>query len=364
MKNRREVIQTAALSLAGLSTWTADASSILKDFYPPVTPRSLVFPRDYGSHTDFRTEWWYLTGWLWKGDEAFGFQLTFFRSRTHHSSHNPSRLAPQQLLFAHAALARADKNVFLNASRSGRLGSTLLRAETANTDLQMEDWYLRRIQRGQEDFYEGNFSAQGFSLTFEAKASKPPILRGRGGFSQKGPQSEEASYYYSRAPLSVTAKVQLDSKPFATQGQAWLDHEWSSQLLMPGAVGWDWLGINLLDGGTLMAFQMRNNKSEPLYGHVDARDSNGVPLKRWNGLKWLPQKKWRSKSLIEYPIPMDLEVGSVLYRLVPLILAQEVDARSSTGGYYWEGAVSLMQGERLLGHGYLELTGYGEPLQM
>lgn len=61
---------------------------------------------------------------------------------------------------------------------------------------------------------------------------------------------------------------------------------------------------------------------------------------------------------------MDLVVGNQNFRLVPLILAQEVDARTSTGGFYWEGAVSLMQEERLLGHGYLELTGYGAPLRI
>jgi predicted secreted hydrolase len=61
---------------------------------------------------------------------------------------------------------------------------------------------------------------------------------------------------------------------------------------------------------------------------------------------------------------MDLWVGDKRYSLVPLMLGQEVDARASTGGFYWEGAVSLMQGERLLGHGYLELTGYGAPLKI
>ena len=25
---------------------------------------SLNFPRDYGSHPQFHTEWWYVTGWL------------------------------------------------------------------------------------------------------------------------------------------------------------------------------------------------------------------------------------------------------------------------------------------------------------
>ena len=33
--------------------------------YAAVTPdRPIVFPADYGSHPQFRTEWWYITGWL------------------------------------------------------------------------------------------------------------------------------------------------------------------------------------------------------------------------------------------------------------------------------------------------------------
>ena len=52
--------------------------------YPPVLPgKALVFPQDFGAHPDYRTEWWYITGWLRDaaGVER-GFQLTFFRVRT------------------------------------------------------------------------------------------------------------------------------------------------------------------------------------------------------------------------------------------------------------------------------------------
>jgi predicted secreted hydrolase len=230
--------------------------------------------------------------------------------------------------------------------------------------LQFEDWHLRREQRGAAEIYEGRFVGDGFGMTFEASTQQPVILRGQEGLSQKGPHADQASFYYSRAPLRVNASVQLGKQSQLLEGKAWLDHEWSSQLLMPGAVGWDWLGINLLDGGTLMAFQIRNAKSEPLHAHVDARDRQGRPVKGWSGLRWQKRGSWRSKSLIEYPIPMGLVVGNQSFHLVPLMLAQEVDARSSTGGFYWEGAVSLMQEERLLGHGYLELTGYGAPLRI
>ena len=44
---------------------------------------------------------------------------------------------------------------------------------------------------------------------------------------------------------------------------------------------------------------------------------------------------------------------------------QESDARGSTGTIYWEGAVSAYAADnRLLGRGYLELTGYGSKLRL
>jgi len=362
--NRRYALQTSAFILASLSPWSAHLARADTSFYPPVQPRRLAFPRDHGAHPEFRTEWWYLTGWLGQGPSAIGFQLTFFRSRTQHAPENPSRLAPSQLLFAHAAIAVGQENVFMHANRAGRLNGTSLRASTADTDVQFEDWHLRRVQGNTSETYEGRFTDKDFSLSFEASTAQKVILRGREGLSPKGPKPEQASHYYSRAPLAVHAQLQLGQQKKSLQGQAWLDHEWSSQLMMPGAVGWDWLGINLLDGGTLMAFRIRNKQSESIYDHVDARDREGRPSKTWDGLRWQASGSWRSQSLIDYPIPMNLLVGDDLYRLVPLMLAQEVDARASTGGFYWEGAVSLMKGERLLGQGFLELTGYGAPLRL
>ena len=43
--------------------------------------RTLQFPRDFGSHPDLRTEWWYITGHATAGARVFGYQVTFFRSR-------------------------------------------------------------------------------------------------------------------------------------------------------------------------------------------------------------------------------------------------------------------------------------------
>jgi len=73
MKNRRIAIKTAACLLADLSPWPLVQAAAPKEFYPQVKPRRLVFPRDHGAHADYRTEWWYLTGWLGEGPSALGF---------------------------------------------------------------------------------------------------------------------------------------------------------------------------------------------------------------------------------------------------------------------------------------------------
>ena len=50
--------------LAASGAWAAPATAP-SITYPEVVPGpSLVFPRDHGAHPDFRTEWWYFTGWL------------------------------------------------------------------------------------------------------------------------------------------------------------------------------------------------------------------------------------------------------------------------------------------------------------
>jgi predicted secreted hydrolase len=131
------------------------------------------------------------------------------------------------------------------------------------------------------------------------------------------------------------------------EGSAWLDHEWSSAYMAPEAAGWDWCGINLFDGGSLTAFQMRDRKGGVHYA------SPGTSFKTL--------RKWKSpRTGVEYPVSM--EVNGL--RLEPLMDDQELDSRASTGTIYWEGAVSAFKGDAAVGRGYLELTGYWKPMKL
>ena len=67
--------------LAGWTSGTAPTGS-----WRPAEPGyPWEFPRDYGRHPDYKTEWWYVTGHLFPedaadpSDGALAFQMTFFR---------------------------------------------------------------------------------------------------------------------------------------------------------------------------------------------------------------------------------------------------------------------------------------------
>jgi predicted secreted hydrolase len=305
--------------------------------YPAVVPgKRLAFPRDEGAHPQFRTEWWYVTGWL--GD-AMGFQVTFFRARPQDESDNPSAFNPRQVLFAHAALSDPARGRLVHDERGGREALGLAGAALERTHVWIDDWSLD--QDGEH--YRARVAARDFAFDLSFTASGPPVLQGDRGFSRKGRRPEEASYYYSRPHLIVSGKA--DGRE--VRGTAWLDHEWSSAYLAPEAEGWDWAGINLFDGGSLTAFQMRSKSGGVHYA------SPGVSMK--------PIRWWQSpRTGVRYPVAM--EVSGL--RLEPLMDDQELDSRASTGTVYWEGAVRAFAGSREVGRGYLELTGYWKPMKL
>ncbi len=270
--------------------------------------RRLQFPRDHGAHLAAAIEWWYLTGTLLAADaRRFGFQITFFRARTGLGEESPSRFAPRQLLFAHAALsdlaARAHHHAQRLARWSGDAGAPQAHAALHDTDVVLGDWRLQREDANALSRYRTRFgsgaadSAQGFQLDLQLLAAHPPLLQGEAGFSRKGPQEVNASHYLSEPQLAATGRLTLAGQTLPVQGQAWLDHEWSDSLLHPQAVGWDWVGINLDDGSALTAFQLRRADGTALWAGGSWRDARGRSQAfDADTVRFTPLRTWRSPA--------------------------------------------------------------------
>lgn len=336
-------------------------------FSAVVPDHPLAFPADTGSHPDYRTEWWYATGWLNTPDgKPLGFQITFFRSATGHDTADPSAFAPAQLIIAHVALSDPSTGHLQHDERIARQGFGLAYARPGNTDVKLDAWHMTRAADGH---YGVDVEANGFALHLTLTPTQPPLLQGDHGYSQKGPLPAEASYYYSEPQLHVTGTVARDSassKNASVVGSAWLDHEWSTTSLSPDAVGWDWLGANLDDGSALMAFTVRARDGHKIWAHAVLRDAQGKSISfDPSQVDFVPRRQWRSsRTGTAYPVASSVKTGALDWQLAPLMDEQELDSSQSTGAVYWEGAVTVSKAGHAVGHGYLELTGYDKALKL
>jgi len=316
----------------------------------------LQFPRDEGSHPEFRIEWWYITGWLNEATRPLGFQITFFRARPELKHANPSAFNPRQIMVAHAALSDPSHGRLIHAQRAARDGFALAGADTDRTRVWIDDWRLQQ----EENSYRARILAQEFSLELEFAATQTPLLQGENGFSRKGPAPESASYYYSLPHLKVEGKLTRGGEPLRVAGTAWLDHEWSSQYLEKDATGWDWIGINLSDGAALMAFRMRDRQGSQFWAGGALRRADGsLRVFSPEDIRFTPRREWRSaRTGTNYPVSWVVKAGDLELAIEPLFDDQEHDTRASSGTIYWEGAVRALRGGKPVGRGYLELTGY------
>lgn len=340
---------------------------LLAATFAPVRPGAAMrFPADHGDHPAFRTEWWYVTGWLDTPAGKRGFQITFFRTKPDLgpdiTTDNPSAFVPHQVIFAHAALADPARGRLRHAARIARAGFGLAGAKLGDMDVMVDGWRLYRAADGR---LHAKVSGDGFAFDLAFTPTQSVILQGDAGFSRKGPGAGEASHYYSWPHLKVSGRLIEKGRAVPVTGQAWLDREWSSTLLNPKAVGWDWLGLNMDDGSAVTLFRVRDAKGSSVWAGGSHRSKAGVlTVLKPADVRWQAGGWWQSpRSKARWPVrpTAALKVAGIWRELpvAPMMADQELDSRMSGGPVYWEGAVTVPGGR-----GYLELTGYAAPLKM
>ena len=366
--------------LAQQMPWGLAAAVGAAGWLPPAAhalpARTLVFPRDHGSHPELRTEWWYITGHVQAQGQPWGFQITFFRSRVDGTQQLQSAFAAKHLLFAHAAITDVRGQRLLHDQRIARAGFGVAQASEADTRIRLQDWTLERSNtaRGKPDFAASRYTTRvvgsefGLDLVFDS--TQPVLLQGQQGLSRKGPDAEQASYYYSQPQLAVSGTLQVGNQRMAVTpdtGRAWMDHEWSEALLHPDAQGWDWIGMNLHDGTALTAFRLRRADGTALWAGGSWRPP-GQPVQVFGAqsVAFTPLRWWTSpRSGARYPVQWQVQTPAGTFAVNALLDSQELDSSGSTGAIYWEGLSDLMGATgQPVGRGYLEMTGYAKPLRL
>lgn len=334
---------------------------------------SFRWPADHGSHPEYRNEWWYLTGNLQASSgERFGLHVTFFRSSlTPEPRERGSAWGSSQLYMAHLAISDLDGKRYLHAERFAR-GALGLAGATLASELEpdgvvqvwLRDWRMT-IQGNERPTLtlladapaDDKHPAFGVDLRFDS--SKPVVLNGDRGLSQKGSQEGNASLYYALTRLATKGQLTIGDQRFTITGDCWLDREWSTSALEKGQQGWDWFALQLDDGRDLMLYQLRDADGKP--GPTSSgtlTDAQGHPRHlKLADFTIEPTSSWTSPRGGTYPAAWRLRVPSEKIDLIvrPALADQELVSQLVR---YWEGAV-IVSGSAT-GRGYTELVGYAE----
>ncbi len=365
----------AAASPAAVAPTTAYGFAV------PQAGRRFVFPRDHGSHPDFRIEWWYVTGHLFTAEtpaRRLGFQATFFRQaapRAKAADANPA-FGTDHVYLAHMALVDVQTGTFLHQERLNRAGWDAA-AATETLDLRNGDWSLRLADPADASLtptlvLRGGIDAEAtFALTL--RATKPLVVFGEDGVSRKGADPTAASHYLTFSRLAaegtLTRRTERGSTTVRVTGEAWMDHEISSSQLSAGQVGWDWLSVHLQDGREVMLYRLRlrDGGADPA-STLTWVDRAGATTRA--AFTWDVTERWRSPATgAEYPARIRVTTtdpatgAAVTLAVEPLAAAQELPG--TLGGIpYWEGACRVRDAAgREIGSAYLELTGYAKELK-
>jgi predicted secreted hydrolase len=325
------------------------------------------FPLDHGAHPDYQTEWWYYTGNLKTADgRTFGYQLTFFRrSISDNTAARKSAWASNQVYMAHFALTDPEvkKYSFFETLERGIPGLAGAEGQPVFT-VWLHDWEVKQTGN---DTYHLKASQDSIAIEFDLVDGKGPILQGDRGYSRKGSEPGNASYYYSQTRLKTSGLIRVDDKEYQVTGLSWMDHEFSTSALGRGVIGWDWFSIQLDDETELMLFQLRKEDGsldEYSSGTIIGRDGSTRSLAVAE-FSIKPVETWQSPTTkARYPSGWQISIPSedVQFTVSPTLKDQE-----ATGFFtYWEGSSiinGIKKGNPVSGSGYVELTGYAASMQ-
>ncbi len=335
--------------------------SSASDFALALPGYEFQFPRDHGSHDQYRTEWWYYTGHL-KTDSGrrYGFEVTFFRvGVVPPDVPAQSRWDLRNLALAHLAITDIDRQQFRFAEKLNRASPFTASAAADFLDVCNEGWCATTLR-------DGSWHVVAFhgadSVDLVMHSRRPPAIHGENGVSVKAEGIGYASHYYSMTRLEVSGSVNGQR----CRGTAWMDHEFGSSNLRENQQGWDWFSIQFDNDSELMLYQIRRHDGTPdvsSSGSLITSDGAVIHIRR-DQMRVEPLGHWRSpQSGAIYPMGWRVSVPSfgISVALDPVMRNQELITRGSTNVTYWEGAVDVsgsFGNVAVTGVGYVEMTGY------
>jgi predicted secreted hydrolase len=357
--------------------------------------RALSFPKDHGRHSEYRTEWWYLSGQLRSDDGAeWGYQFTIFRRALERwrdlallslgtCSRSIRRLRTFRRRLANVLESRNCRRInvdgyvghFVITNVKERKfvffqngGSSLFKIAGASDDhlkVWLKEWSM------QEGIGSINAIAgrEGSAIDLELVPQKAAVIHGVEGLAMKGGDAGQASYHYSLPSLKTSGILKWQGTEHRVTGTSWMDREFGTAMFPESVRGWDWFGLMFDNHVEIMLILIRNNDgtlaptSAGTLIHPDGtRQHLGI-----EDFSVEATETWVSPLTgARYPVQWIVAIESTgsRFEVSARIREHELVSGKSTTIDYWEGPVTIsgtVLHQVATGIGHVELVGYCQP---
>jgi predicted secreted hydrolase len=348
--------------------------------------KRISLPEDAGPHEDSNIEWWYFFAFL-NGDRGgrYAVMASFFRvgeleiGKGHYIIHTlidlnrkkrynfssfDSRVKLAMLalyLPFYLLLHPTDKRIL-------RLYKKLLKGEIPTPHKMLETARIKQnpleliygshrmnFIGDDEVAFEVRLKETNSEVELEFTPTKPAALIGGDG-------KPDDLYYYSTTRNSVSGMVKTDSKTENVSGTGWFDHQWGRDYSLVKGSGWDWFGLQLIDGRELLLNQMSPGK--PMANLIE--EDGSIHFTR--NITFQKVKYWKSlKTNARYPVEWEIRIPEFGMELnIEAVFPNQEMLIIGPIQAIWEGVCKVTGSEKLgdgkrrslTGNGFMELVGY------
>jgi predicted secreted hydrolase len=327
------------------------------EFASVQSPWSFEFPSDHGGHSEYRTEWWQLTGILrLEDDSRLGVQLLLLRLGVRgQPQEHPSAWATSQIyagLFSISDPLNARLRVGQRVTR-GAVG--LAGATIEPIDIWVEGWRLKEIDLldNAADLSVHVRTAE-VDMELELRNAAGLIEPGVGGGLQQGAPFQ----FYIQPRMEATGTLLIGDRRLTTTGTFLFEHAWGELPLPGGPIANDRFTLQLDDRRVLLLVRTHRADGAGVSTTTGLlmRPNDAVVVLSNDDIALDAIDYWTSsRTGARYPVSWRIEIPEhgIHAQLVPYREDQEGAAWIP----FWAGPVRV-QSPSAAGEGFIQLYGY------
>ena len=332
--------------------------------FPRVEDRwNYQFPSDHGAHSQYRTEWWYLTGSV-NDDRGhrLGLQLVLMRlGLTARPQQRSSHWAATEIYAGLFSISDPVDGRLRSYQRASRAALGLAGTETQPMQVWIENWRLAQSPSGKYALDRtARIASDDLNLDLKLLNRKP--LVDANAIREQRPAVPAPFYFYVQPRLRAEGTLRLDQQQTALDGTLSLEHAWGELPLPGGPIAFDRFTLHLDAGRELFCVRTHRvdgSGTPSTTGVLIGKDNRPRLLSR-DDIELIPTGYWLStRTGARYPVRWTLRVPphGIELALMPHWQNQEGNGWAP----YWAGPVRLRGTSpttAAAGDGFMQLNGY------